>query len=432
MTLNIQEAKLQRLRGLLAATAMAFLYAAHAKAADTDSCCADLEARIEELDAVTKNVRPTTVTISGHVHRALLQWSDSTERDTYGTDPTNWGTFFEFAGETKISGKWEAGFLIQIDLPIDESSSLNQDVDGLQAAPLVGAVNLFITHEDWGTLTIGKQTEAHDHVTESDLSGTDLFVGPAVTDWNGSFSLRGPAMLALGIRDFDWSESGADQIGDGEEASVLRFDTAEIQGFQASVSYGDGEVSAAALRYETENKLFSFQSGIGVAHYGEPDRSPCIGTLAAGGCTTLGGSFAVLHKPSRISLALAAATILKDPSDAQLANAGPDRWGYAKLAQEWKLTELGATTFYAEYFRGLRHGRIPDDDDTGAGIADFSANTETVGIGIMQSFDAAELQTYIALRHYSINGHIWTAPAERQPLALDDFQAVMAGARISF
>ena len=429
--------KLCVLRGLgvlllVSATFLWNVSAAHAGVSGL-GCCSDIEARIEELDAVTKRVRPMTVTVSGHVHRALLHWSDSTERNTYGTDPTNWGTFIEYEGETTINDEWDAGFLVQIDLPVDESSSLSQDVDGLSAAPFIGAINLFVEHEDWGTLTIGKQTEAHDHITESDLSGTDTFVGPSVTDWNSSFGLRGRSLQRLGIQDFDWSDAGADLIGDGEEANVLRFDTAEVQGFQASVSYGEGEVGAIALRYEFQNQHFSIQSGIGTAYYGEAERSPCIGSGAADGCTTLGGSFAVLHKPSLISLSLAAASIIDDPSDAQIANPGPDRWGYAKLAQELKITALGGTTLYVEYFRGLRHGRIPSDDDgDDAGVADFSANTEAVGLGIMQGFDAAELQTYIAWRHYSIDGHFSDAPNVREDLALDGFQAVLAGARIGF
>ncbi len=421
---------------LVMATAFACSFAQFATSGETASdCCADIESRLAELNAIGKGNRAMSLEISGQVHRALLHWSDGQERNTYSVDPTSWGSYTDFEGDAELEQGWEAGFLLQLEYPIGESAELNQDLTTTPATPVIGAANIYLEQEDLGRITIGFQTEAHDHVTESDLSGTDQFSGPATSDWNGGFRIVGPSSGKVDADELTWSSIGADNIGDGDDANAVRYDTPEIQGFQTSVSWAQAGVAALGLRYSYDGKLFGVEAGAAAARYNEPERSPCIDIDPRSGCTTIAASISVLHKPSLISLTLAGAQIVDDPSDRFLDLPGPDRWFYGKVSQKWSLFEVGATTFYGEYFRGLRHGKLALEDNLGGGpeAADFSATTEAFGVGIMQSFDAAELQTYIAWRSYTIGGEASIGPNGRQEaLDLDGFTAIMAGSRISF
>ena len=72
--------------GLLETVAVLFVAAtAPAGAADADTCCADLEQRVAELDVLTarKGNRAVSVEISGSVNNAILSWDDGVEHKAY-------------------------------------------------------------------------------------------------------------------------------------------------------------------------------------------------------------------------------------------------------------------------------------------------------------------------------------------------------------
>lgn len=83
--------KLLLIGGSVAALALAG-WAYTAKAADLGGdCCADLEARVAELEATTarKGNRKVTLTISGHVGHQVLFWDDGGQSDMYIGDGGN-------------------------------------------------------------------------------------------------------------------------------------------------------------------------------------------------------------------------------------------------------------------------------------------------------------------------------------------------------
>ncbi|MEQ1576637.1 MAG: hypothetical protein ABL894_03195, partial [Hyphomicrobium sp.] len=316
-----------------------------------------------------------------------------------------------------------------------ESISLSQNEPSSSRAAVIGRSSWFLSHEDWGKLSLGLETEAHDHITESDLSGTGLFAGAAVTDWNGSFFVRGPASRK-GFQDsLTWGSLSSASIGDGENATVARFEWPELNGFKAAVSWGEGGVAAMSANYSNDGESFEIEAGMALAHYGDALRSPCVALEPVGNCATAAGSVSVLHKDSMVSLSGAGGVIIDDSRDGLGASPGHDYWLYAKLAQEWTLTDLGATTIYGEYFNGRHDGEITRLVTAGGGLpsAQFSALTDVVGAGIMQSIDEAEMQVYLAGRSYSVSGNAALGPAgQRERLQFDGFQAIMAGTRISF
>jgi hypothetical protein len=70
------------------------------------SCCADLEERIAELEALvaTKGNRKMSLSISGQVHRIVLWWNDGRSSGTYyGLDNTNASSRYIFDGNARVT-----------------------------------------------------------------------------------------------------------------------------------------------------------------------------------------------------------------------------------------------------------------------------------------------------------------------------------------
>ncbi len=88
-----------------------------AQAADLGGdCCADLEERMAELEATTarKGNRKVSLTIAGHVNKAVLFWDDGFEDNAYVVGNKNDQTNISFTGEAEISKGWKAGYDITI------------------------------------------------------------------------------------------------------------------------------------------------------------------------------------------------------------------------------------------------------------------------------------------------------------------------------
>jgi hypothetical protein len=391
-------------------------------------CCQDIEQRVEELSAVTTSGRGVSLEVSGQLHRSVLYWSDRHEHNAYVVDPTSGGSYFTFSGDAEVNSKWETGFMLEIEIPINPSGELSQSISSFSPEPGVGAAHFYIAHEDLGSLGLGKQTEAHDHITEFDLSATDDFASPAVADWSGGFLVRRRNGNQQPIEGLTWSLLGADDIGDGAEANVVRFDTPEERKLQASLSWGMGGVSAVALRFNEMWDDFEVSGGAAFAYYAQDTRSPCREEVELDGCGTVAGSLSIKHKPSAVIATFATGFTSINPT----AIPGDDYWYYAKLARVWSLSTLGPTTTYSEYFHGTRSIETQLDEvfPNGVGSAGLRANTNVYGIGVMQSLEGLEVDFYLAYRHYQVDAEFSDTMLPR--LTLEPFSAVMFGSRMAF
>jgi hypothetical protein len=96
---------------------------------DVRSCCADIDERVAELEAmaVRKGNRKVSLTISGWVNEALFMWDDGTDKDAYiGTNFVEQSRF-RFLGEAKIDKDWSAGYLLEIGVAGHPSNQWDQD-----------------------------------------------------------------------------------------------------------------------------------------------------------------------------------------------------------------------------------------------------------------------------------------------------------------
>lgn len=360
--------------GTLAAALMgAVIWAASAKAGDLGgSCCADLEERVAELEAVAahKGNRKVSLTISGEVSRALL-WVDTPSGDDKRfVDNTNAPTRFRFAGEGRISKDWAAGFLYEIGLGNEPSiedfinyPNSNDDLGVRHAAVWIkGPI---------GRLTLGKTSQATDNFDEISVANTVvasklLSLGPV------------SAIYAFGF----------DLPFDGGRSNLVRYDTPSVQGFMGSASWSADKHWDAALKYANELSGFRIAGAVG---YRQDD------TL----------SFSVLTIPVEFKTLLAAASVMHMTSGIFVTGmyADSDFSGthlkglHVQAGIEAKLMEFGRTTFYGEWAQ----------IDLGGSKTDF------YGAGVVQKIDAAAFDIFAAYRHYD-----------------GDLQTLLAGMRIAF
>jgi len=351
---------------------------------------ADLEERVAELEAVTakKGNRKMTLVISGEVSKALLY------HDLDGLvgadklrviDNPNSGTKLRFSGEGKMSPTVKAGFLVEIG--IDDT-----------AGNLLGvgsAINDFNVRHSvvWmeaalGRVSVGRTSTATDGIVEIDLANTNLASLPMSLEPLWTYS--GIPGIGLGI---------VSPVGyDGSRANIVRYDTPNIAGFQASAAWGGGQsftgddVYDAALRYAGEFGGFRVAAGAGYR----------VEKLSSGGADdlrTLAGSASLLHVVSGIFANAYLGTQDSHPlwGDTRMWQA---RAGWAK-----NFTGVGQTSIFGEY----ADHRLNDLDVT----------SNFWGAGIVQSFDALSLDLFGSFRSYDIGGAF-------------DANVGMVGARVKF
>ena len=146
--------------------------------ADND-CCADLEARIAELEAaaVYKGNNKVNVEMAGAVSRAVLSWDDGQNTDSYVVTNDGEGSKIEITGEAEHFNRanWSAGFHIEINVQGAGSGEVNQFDDDIPKELQIDESQIWLRHRKAGQLTwgfVGGTGENIEDLTEDDLSDT--------------------------------------------------------------------------------------------------------------------------------------------------------------------------------------------------------------------------------------------------------------------
>jgi len=435
-----------------------------ASAADLGgNCCADLEERIAELEATTvrKGNRKVSLTLSGQVSQSLMWWDDGGEANTYQASNFGNPSYFALTGEAEISKGWSAGysFLTYIDQVF--TGSVDATSDDAATPFFLWQNHWWIKSEQLGKISLGLASRATDLVPEQDLSGS--IYDPSyslVSDWGFFFNIR--------RSDGDFSNVRLFAIGGysftGETGNIIRYDSPTWQGFTFAAAWGEDDMGDVALFYAKDHGPFSIAAAAGYAHttdenglsplYGVPEYpSPFVFDRLEQ--DTVLGSVSILHNPSGLSVTVAAGdrdfggTVVVDPDGVSRT---PDNisYIYAKLGLITKPTSLGNTNFYAEYghyrdalsagqgadvVAGLSLSGDPAAVCAAAGEACRVVGSESNvwGIGVVQLIDAASMALHLGYRHWSSEVDLVDVNGDAVPtIGLEDFDSVLAGARISF
>jgi|CXWK01.1.fsa_nt_gi predicted porin len=443
--------------------------AATAQAADlTDSCCADLEERVAELEATVarKGNRKLSLEIYGQVNEAVLIWDDGGERNAYLVTNDNARGRFGFRGSAKLGGEWEAGYRLEVGVRTISSKRFTQD-DSIASAD--SGFDLrdsywFVKNKSLGSVFVGRSTTATNAITESNLSQTAQFSKYSDVEDSG-LGLRLRSAATGGLSALTWRRllgDGGDQPGEGERAvENVRYETPAWSGFVASASWGMDDVWDVALRYTGDGLGFKYVAGIG---YGEvlddaQTQTVCVGstlgTSSDARCHNFGGSLSVLHEATGLFVNVGAGLKTDDRlrHSALFTGTGADNdqtfWAI-QAGVEKKFNSFGKTTIYGEYYDydgGANQRRTIDGTD--GGVADalnpfatgdsaiWATGLEMWGAGIAQSFDKAALLLYLSYRHYEADLTLrqivgGSAAGLTAGAGLEDLDVVLAGGLIKF
>jgi hypothetical protein len=254
-------------------------------------------------------------------------------------------------------------------------------------------VDLKLETEQYGTFYLGQGSMATDGVAETDLSGTSLVTYSFIADTAGIFQFRTAAGALSEQRIV-----GAFLNFDGGRLGRIRYDTPAFEGLSVSTSFGKNILSKAAdlysgdvaLRYHREVGDVVVKGAIGYSH----TNNRILGQIRD---NTI-GSFALLHS-SGLNFQVAAGN-----------QQGAGYYGYGKLGYKKKWFSAGMTAISIDIYNG-------------SDMISPGSQSKTIGLGLVQSFDDANIDAYLGYRRYDLSE---TATLYR------DASSLMLGARWKF
>lgn len=426
-------------------------------------CCADLEERLAELEATTarKGNRVVSLTLSGHVNKALMIWDDGYESNVYVADPDIGSSRFRFDGSAKIDADVSAGFYIEISIADSLSSDLtatDDDAAGNNKILTTRQVYWWVASERLGKLSVGQQAQAGDGISDVQLANTVTVVSDT---WNSSFALS-PG-LSIGAGPYSTLTWGSiEPVIEGGRSDFVRYDSPSLHGFILSATWGEDDEWDVTLRYTKEWNSIKVAAAIGYIESsdGTSNTISCTSTATAAAngfssrdtnCNLWSGSFSLLHAPSGLFVSFAggeyednglSAIISSNIGADYAADSGTD-YVYVSGGIQRNWWSYGTTTFFGE---GMNSGRgsvcvganclLPADDPLNASGADAvvkSADYSFWGLGFVQNIDAAAMTMYVLFRTFETDLDLTDVSGEGvDARSVEDMSVVFAGARIKF
>jgi predicted porin len=436
--------------------------AAPAQAADLGgNCCADLEERIAELEATTvrKGNRKLSLTLSGHVNRAIMWYDDGSMSGVRFDDNVMSHSRFRFQGSASIGHGWSAGYYQEFEFSTASNFAVSQlDDRGFNSAGgnLQGSspFNFAIRQSHWwlkndrlGTVSVGRVNTATKDFPGIELGNIALVANSDFSLSQFNFFLRPQG--TNGREGLSAIRLGSHRLAhaDNLRTDGVRYDTPTWMGFTLTAAVGDDYIWDIALRYSQTFR--DVQVAFGIGYYSDMDENLCaanqlvtaVGVAAALpgfaanqlGCTTPGTSASTFTgKPGRReqnTFKLNASTIHKPTGifvsggfqntsfDGEgsidnvvgTLNQRPDTsswWIGAGLRRNW--FAIGDTSIFAEYGRtrdgvtGLAQNYLTA---SGAGVNFLGGVTDSEltkwGFGVLQNIDAAAMTFYAHFMRYT-------------------------------
>ncbi len=417
------------LTALAGVGALVHTAAAAASAADLGGdCCADLEARIAELEATTarKGNRKVSLTISGYVTKQIMFWDDGGESDAYIADlgPTQ-ATNFRLTGEATIAPGWKAGYLVRIQDLSNNSMGLSQFFPVWDQGLNVQMSYWYLASKELGKLSVGKNALASKSAAMfTDLSGTQIIANYVLFDGGQFLIRRNGTLLTLSWGDFGYCYAQQRPWGgdcDGIVMDGVRYDSPTFHGFSMSASYGMDDDWEIAARYTGDVGGFKLSFGVGYSVNTDEQTQPPRVSLSKDSAFFQAGGYA---QHLATGLFLHAAYGEEDNNGkrtlAGFVEPNSHQW-YVKGGVRGKWIGLGHTVLYGEY------GSYIDQMSPAALVAGATdSELDRFGVGAVQEIDAASLSLWMKYREHKAE------VTGIGPGKLEDFRYVSVGALMNF
>jgi predicted porin len=419
-------------------------------------CCADLEERVAELEAVTarKGNKAVSITLYGHVNRAALFWDDGAEANTYIVDNNYESSRFGLRGSASTGvGDWRGGYRLEIEPTGANSARLNQfddnNADDLNGPLFMRQSYLFMSSRTYGEARLGLTETPIDYVTK-DTNVTDLEdTMHGDNRMMQNFFLR-PAGFntAEGLSTLRWQNISRCYTSSNAFVCSTRRNGAAywsptFAGFRASIGWYEDDIWGAAIRYRKAwGENWEVGAGFGYEDFRDERLQNGGGGRATGpdpppssklsffkrDIQDYGGSVSIKHKPS--GLFVYAATMFSDQNDSNTIDAGFYTGTSAPLMNSWDinfgiqrrigfLSSLGETSFWGGHTEiqdgigagsngnGGNLGQIPANRFLAAGtFANVQVPTEITGAEVTrwslafdQAIDSANMHLYAVYQY---------------------------------
>lgn len=397
---------------------------------------------------------PIPITIYGEINRMALYWNDGAQHATRIVDNTSAPSIFGVRTAAELNRGWTTGINAEAGMLQARSVAVSQTLPGGETnfTPELRYLDWWIRSNRYGKLTIGHTSTATDGVILTDLSETNGAINANIALIGSDLMLRAADDLDLGSGSLITRTSIGDFVGgatlDTLRRNVARYETPLFKGFELSFA-GRDKFWDAALRYRANFANWRFRAAIGYLHDTDPGSRADVGGKRDR--REWKGGASLLHTPT--GLFITAAFVDRqfrgnDPSDQAVFGenrvdpfgdviAGthrPDlRFGYLKTGLRKQFTSLGDTKFYAE-------AAVAKDGITGLQEGGpkqvTSSRLNMLGAGVMQDFDAYNMQFYLGYRHYGfdIEGvrDSSTFGTIASPAPIKDIDLVYSGVRLKF
>lgn len=344
--------------------------------------------------------RGVSLTISGHVNRALLIANDGEGTKVFHVDNDHSSTRVRFLGVARFDEDFSVGTNIVVQIESNSTGTVNQLNDRAVGAGgfTERLLEVYLDSRRWGRLWLGQGQTASDDASLRDLSGTGGKVGTSgVGLLAGGLLFRrkdippGTGTPALSLASPSIA-AAFDNLDGLSRADRIRYDTPRVLGLMASVSHHAGNQMAAALAYAAKFGPLKVAAGLGVSHV--PDSF-----------NQYNGSISVLHS-SGLNLTFAAGARARH---ATLARGNEDFW-YVKLGYLFNPFGIGKLALAVDY---------TENSDMLLG-GDFG---RAYGLFVVQHIYGAATDIYFGVRNYAY---------DQDGANFHDILAVLTGVRVKF
>lgn len=204
------------------------------------------------------NGNGNSVTISGQINKAVLYFDDGKTENAAVVDNDNSGTRFRILGSGKVNEAVSVGSALEVEFQDNAANSYSiadTNSNGGAGADAFGQstfasrrAEAYISHKQFGKISIGQGPTASDGTAETSLSGAGMAAAGGFNFNDNSQLIRtsNQASDVFGATTWGSKQTNLDGLSRNDR---VRYDSPTFAGFQVSGSALSGGAGDVALRY---------------------------------------------------------------------------------------------------------------------------------------------------------------------------------------
>ncbi len=204
------------------------------------------------------NGNGNSVTVSGQINKAVMYFDDGKSEDTAIVDNDNSGSRFRILGSGKVNEAVSVGTVLEVEFQDNAANNwtiADTNSNGGTGTDAFGQTNFnqrrmeaYISHKQFGKVSIGQGPTASDGTAETSLSGAGMAAGGGVNFNDNGQIIRTVNQADNTFGTTTWGSKMTNLDGLSRNDRV-RYDSPTFAGFQVSGSALSSGAADVALRY---------------------------------------------------------------------------------------------------------------------------------------------------------------------------------------